>query len=516
MSAKEHSIDNYSDSERLLSKGNIKSYLLTLFGMVGIIALYYLLAGESAGIGPTGGRPAGRQPPGGQPITGGQPIGGLPGQSPITGTGLMTMGTWPLWGTLVFPSLSEIAIAMGILVAFGSAVGYVYKKRGARPSIYLIVIVGILFIIATNLIHGWQTGIEQTIGASSEIFTDVLNINSFVDFIGNFQALQPTLSLHAQTQPPGAVLAIYFLYLILGNPSLIAIGLSIIAGIGSAFFLRGIVRRLFDEDSARYAVFLYLILPAVQVYYLANIYALVATLVLGVLYFYLYPDRRISAVGTAVSLFLLTFITFLSAFMVFFLFIYEILNANSETKASGTIRRLRATIQHIKYPLFLSLCVAAVYGLLYVTLGFNYLGAFFYASYLENPNGFMLLASPVQYISSRAQNVLDIVFFFGPVLSVLAFRGFGLLREGAAENFASSKKYNLVLAALIALSLLFLAGAPKKGETARICMFFLPFLLIPVLTYIRKTRMSNRDKIILLLLVFGQAVFLQLIGFWLW
>ncbi|MFW9835662.1 MAG: hypothetical protein ACFFEK_16790, partial [Candidatus Thorarchaeota archaeon] len=500
MTAEEQSMDNYSSSENLLSKANIKAYLFTLFGFAAIIALYYLLAGPAAGTQPLGGQPVGNRPPRGLPI------GGLPGPSPIAGGGLMTMGTWPLWGDIVLPSLLELVIGIGILVAFGLAIGYVYRKGGARPSIYLIVIVGILLIIATNLIHGWQTGIEQTIGAASEIFTDALNINSFLDFIGNFNALQPTLSLHAQTQPPGAVLAIYFLYLILGDPSLMAIGLSIISGLGSAFFLRGIVKRLFDEDSARYAVFLYLILPAVQVYYLANIYALVATLVLGVLYFYLYPDRRISAVGTVVSLFLLTFITFLSAFMILFLFIYEMLNANSETKASSNIQRLRAMIQSIKYPLFLSLLVVAVYGLLYVALGFNYLNAFFYASYLENPSGFMLLANPAQYISTRVQNVMDIVIFFGPVLSVLAFKGLGMLRENAAENLDSSKKYNLVLAALIALSLLFLAGAPKKGETARICMFFLPFLLIPVITYIRRTKMGNRDKAILMLLVFGQAV----------
>ena len=510
MSASEQSMDNSPSSERLLSKGNIKAYLLTLFGLAGIIALYYLLAGPVSGTQLPGGRPADGQPPGGKPV------GVLPGQSPIGGTGLMTMGTWPLWGTIVLPSFLELIIGIGILVAFGLAIGHLYRKRDARPSIYVIVIVGILLIIATNLIHGWQTGIEQTIGASSEIFTDAVNVNSFVDFIRNFEALQPTLSLHAQTQPPGAVLAIYFLYLIFGNPSMIAIGLSIIAGIGSAFFLRGIVKRLFDENFARYAVLLYLILPAVQVYYLANIYALVATLVLGVLYFYLHPDRKISAVGTVVSLFLLTFITFLSAFMILFLFIYEILNANSEVRESGATQRLRATIQHLKYPLFLSLFVGAVYGVLLVTLGFNYINAFFYASSLENPNGFMLLANPFQYISSRAQNVLDIVVFFGPVLSVLAYRGLGLLREEAAENLDSSKKYNLVLAALIALGLLFLTGAPKKGETARICMFFLPFLLIPVITYIQKTRMNNRDKVMLLLLVFGQAVLLQIIGLWLW
>ena len=69
---------------------------------------------------------------------------------------------------------------------------------------------------------------------------------------------------------------------------------------------------------------------------------------------------------------------------------------------------------------------------------------------------------------------------------------------------------------LIALGILFLTGAPKKGETARICMFILPFLLIPVIAYIQRANMSNRDKGILLLLVFGQAVLMQLFGIWVW
>ena len=91
-----------------------------------------------------------------------------------------------------------------------------------------------------------------------------------------------------------------------------------------------------------------------------------------------------------------------------------------------------------------------------------------------------------------------------------------MLQKEVSQNANSLKKYNLILAALIALGLLFLTGAPKKGETARICMFILPFLLIPVIAYIQKTNMSRRDKVVLLVLVFGQALFLQLIGSWLW
>ena len=483
-----------------MSRDNIKAYLLTIFGIAVIIALYYILTGPAAGMQPPGGPPSGSQS----------------GQPPAGGSGLGALNSWPLWGQLVLPSLLELTIGISIFIAFGLVVTYIYRQKGIRSSIYVIVLVGVLLIIATNLIHGWEIGIAQTIGGATEIFGDMIRVDSIIDFISNYEALQPILTTHAKTQPPGAVLFVYLLYLVLGSPDLIAIGLCVVAAVGSAFFIRGIVRQLFDEDYARYATLLYLILPAVQVYYLANIYAIVATLVLGVLYFYLYTDRRVAAVGTFLSLFLLTFITFLSVFMVFFLFIYEILKANSEVEVSSFVNRLKAALMSIKYPFILSLSVGAVYGLLLVTLGFNYINAFLYASALENPNGFMLLVNPIEYFTTRIQDILDIVIFFGPVLSVLAYRGFVMLREEAAQDVDSSKKYNIVLAALIVLGLLFLTGAPKKGETARICMFILPFLLIPVITYIQRTNMSRRDKIILLALVFGQAVLMQLLGIWVW
>lgn len=498
MTTEECSMDNDSQTKGLLSSDNIKAYLLTMFGIATIIALYYLLTGPAAAM----------------PSPDGQPPGGPPGQSPTNGPGLGALNSWPLWGQLVLPSPVELTISIAIMIAFGLTVMYLYGRTSARPSIYLIVLVGVLLIIATNLIHGWQIGIEQTISGVNEIFTDVLRVDNIIDFISNYEALQTTLTTHAQTQPPGAVLLVYLLYLVFSSPDLVAIGLCIVAAIGSAFFLRGMVRPLFDDDFARYTAFLYLLLPAVQVYYLANIYALVATLVLGVLFFYLHTDRRVAAVGAFLSLFLLTFITFLSVFMV--LFIYETLKSHSEVEATGIVHRLRATLRFLQRPVLLSLCVGGIYGLLLVTLDFNYINAFLYASSLENPNGFMLLSNPVEYFTTRIQDILDIVIFFGPVLSVLAYRGFVMLRKEATEDADSSKKYNLVLSSLIALGLLFLAGAPKKGETARICMFILPFLLIPVITYIQRTNMSRRNKIILLALVFGQAVLLQLLGIWVW
>jgi len=508
MTTPEHTTNNNSNAQGLLSRDNIKAYLLTMFGITAIIALYYLLLGSAARMQLPGGQLPGDQPAGGQPPN------GPTSQLPIGGTGIGALNSWPLWGQLLVPSLLELSIGIAIFIVFGLMITYVYRRKGVRTSIYLIVIVGLLLIIATNLIHGVQIGIEQTMG-TGEIFADALNIDNIINFISNFETLQPSLTLHAQTQPPGAVLTIYLLYLVFNSPIFVAIGLCAVSVIGSAFFLRGIVRQLFDDENAQYATFLYLVLPAVQVYYLANIYAIVATLVLGVLYFYFHSDRKVAAIGSFVSLFLLTFVTFLSVFMVFFLFTYEILKSNS-IKTDNIVNRLKNILISMKNPILLSLSVGAVYGLLLVTLGFNYINAFLYASSLENPNGFMLFVSPVEYLTTRIQDILDIVIFFGPVLSVLAYRGFVTLRKEAVDNQVDLKKYHIILAALIALGLLFLTGAPKKGETARICLFILPFLLIPVLIYIQKTNMSQRDKIILLVLVFGQTVLLQLIGLWIW
>ena len=502
MTTGENTMSNNLDRQGLLSGENVKAYILAITAIAAVIGLYYILTGPTASI----------QPPRSQPST------GPPGQSPppVGGPGLGLLNSWPLWGQLVFPSVLQLIAGIVCIIAFGFTVNYIYNKKGTRSSILLIVIIGVILIITTNLLQGWETGITQTFGGATEIFGDMVRVDGFFDFISNYETIQPTLTTHARTQPPGAVLFIYLLYLGLGSPDLIAIALCVIAAVGSAFFVRGIFRHLFDDDYARYTTLLYLILPAVQVYYLANIYAIVATLTIGVLYFYLHSDRRVALGGSFLCLFFLTFITFLSVFMVFFLFIYEILTANSEGKIEGFHGRLKVSLKSIQSPLILSLAIGTVYGLLQMTFGFNLVNAFLYASSLENPNGFMLLTSPIEYFVTRLQNVLDIIIFFGPVLSVLAYRGFIMLREEANRNPDSLRKYNLLLAAIIALGLLFLAGAPKKGETARICMFILPFLLIPVTTYIQRTNMNNRNKAILLLLVFGQTVLMQLFGIWVW
>jgi hypothetical protein len=365
-------------------------------------------------------------------------------------------------------------------------------------------------------VQGWSTGIEDTIGGFSEIYWDLSKVVNPLSFISDFNSLQAGLSLHAQTQPPGAVLTIYFLNLLFQSPANIAIGISIIAGVLSAYFINGLYTRIFGKETAKYRAFLYLLLPAVQVYYLANIYAIVATLAAGTLYFYFHPNRVVSLVGTLVTIFLGTFLSFLFVYIPLLLVLFEIFMTLSSTPKQSPLSRIGMLVSSSGKLVAACIGIVILYGLLYLVLGFNYIEAFLYASSLENPGGFMLLASPAQYVATRSQDILDIVVFFGPVLAVLCYRGLKMMKEASTSELGVSQAYNLVLSSLVALLLLFLSGAPRKGETARICMFVLPFLLIPTLYYLDGAQFSRVEKIKLLLLVSLQAVIIQFFGQWLW
>ncbi|MHA1637829.1 MAG: hypothetical protein ACTSUB_07420 [Candidatus Thorarchaeota archaeon] len=495
------------DSPSLFSINNIKSYFLVLLGLLGISLMYHVITNI-----PAGGRPY----DGGPPF---RPVDTIL-QPPTGGNSLDAI--WPLLGQLMMPSIFMILIAIVIFVPVVLLLHYFYREQKLNPNLIILIIIGVILIIATNLIHGWEI-LEISVSGSTEIYTDALAITDWVSFISDYELLQPDLTVHARTQPPGAVLTFYFLNVVFASPVLVAIALATVSTIFSVYFINGIFKKLFDEYDSKYTVVLFLVLPAVQVYYLANIYSIVATLAFGVLYFYLHQNKLVSILGSIICFFLGTFVSFLFIFMGLFLFIFETLNSYRENmfslssiKEGGFVSWLKHIVSSFDKVIIIGTVVLALYGLLSIGLGFDYVNAFLFASASENSTGFMLLSDPVFYFQTRIRNVLDILIFFGPVLTVLCFRGYKLLREQSKEFKSSAVKYNLVVASLIALSLLFLAGTPHHGETARICMFLLPFLLIPVLSYLKECDYSNREKMKLLVIVFLQAVIMQLIGTYVW
>lgn len=162
--------------------------------------------------------------------------------------------------------------------------------------------------------------------------------------------------------------------------------------------------------------------------------------------------------------------------------------------------------------------IIGIYGILQFSLGFNYINSFITAMAAETTQGWELISNPFEYFTTRIKNIMDILMFFGPVLIVLFYQGFKSLKNEKLLNDTSAQLYHLVSAAIITLLIIFVLGAYDHGETARAAIFIYPFLLIPVAIYMNNSngRILRSEFGLLLIIVFGQAIVMQLIGNYVW
>jgi len=152
------------------------------------------------------------------------------------------------------------------------------------------------------------------------------------------------------------------------------------------------------------------------------------------------------------------------------------------------------------------------YATLYLATGFDYLAAFRTASALENPGGFMLMTESASYVMTRLENVADIVWYFGPFLLVLSVSGMRLLWQTRTHPDALVT----TVLGLLTLAAMFLSGAFRTGETARACLFIVPYLMLPVAAYLQQRGCTPHDKRVLAWLVFGQSLAMQTFGGYYW
>jgi hypothetical protein len=141
---------------------------------------------------------------------------------------------------------------------------------------------------------------------------------------------------------------------------------------------------------------------------------------------------------------------------------------------------------------------------------FNYIVSFLYTSQEVNPQGFRLIADPYDYFITRVEDILEILFFFGPFLFLLFICGFPIMKKEFPDF------YLLVISAIFFLLFLFSLGVYQTGETARGCLYIYPFLIFPVAFYLNEMDFSLAEKNKLLILVFVQAIIMQLIGYYKW
>lgn len=406
----------------------------------------------------------------------------------------------PFWPLNVFwlrlPSWQACAGAAAVLAVF-----YFLCRLLGRAGYNILIVVPAAFalVVATNLLHGWEAGFTNPVSGVSpgalqgvQYYHDAVRIKDAAAFFSRYDRLQPYLAMHSQTHPPGPALLVYALLKIAQEPGAVAFALTTLCVFLSGFCLYGILAFYFSERAlCGFMVFLFFLVPAVQVYYAHSIDALTASLFLAALYFFMLPRAAPGIAGGIIFVSFAFFMSFSAFFLVPVFAVYELF----------THRRLVRTA-------VIFFGVALIYSCAHGIWGFNYLRAFSFAC----ASGYarvLFTQRPAEYLFSRLQGALEVVLFLGPFMAVAFFSGMSVLRWEEPEK-------RLASIALAVFASLLAAGLFPWGETARICLFLYPYLLLPACAFLRGSGAFPRENAWIAWGVFAQSLLMQLFGNYFW
>jgi hypothetical protein len=389
------------------------------------------------------------------------------------------------------PSWPELALALATEALF---VGLWRGLSSRRASLAVLFCASLLLAVSSNLLHGWRYGIDYPTATSGdsgiEYYHDAVLIQGPLWLLARFNAIQFQLLEHARTHPPGPVLLYYVLYRTVRDPGLVSIGITAVSLALALPKLRRLLTLAFGEEPPG-ALLLYAILPANLIYGLATVDAPIAALFLAAAVSFVDDARPGSWCSAGVWLSACLFFTFGALFLVPVFIGFEWLRRKRSSRCLLTFS-VAALLLTLLKPLF----------------GYGWLASFVKAATIENANGFLLFTEPKRYLWYRLGAIAEIAFFFSPFLVLALCRGWAALRRASQDAAA------LAWIGPACLSLMLLSGAMKIGEAARICLFILPYLLLPVLAWFREASDASRFRVAQA--VFAWGVVMQLFGFYQW
>jgi hypothetical protein len=319
-----------------------------------------------------------------------------------------------------------------------------------RPSPTRAWLLGLSLIVLGNLAQGgFRMGFLAPFrlggGANYLAAWSAGSAESWVDWLRSFAAVQSGLFRQARTHPPFAVLLVGALR----SPALIAVFLTgvtslaipLMARIGAALGARP------REASA--SALLLAVLPAVNIYGAVSLDGVVLTasalFVLGLVR--LLGEEKVAPSAVA-------------------MFACGILAANALTFGALLLAGVALVFAFRSRPVLHGLVLTAACGAvalvaLRAAFGYNHLHTFLVATRTENPGGFQGLVEPLHYALTRLEDVGNVAIFLSvPVLAALFLR----------------RPHRVTTVAVILLLVMFVTGAYRTGETARACLFVVPFI----------------------------------------
>ncbi len=400
------------------------------------------------------------------------------------------------WPISIF--LPKYLVWQDIVTLLALGVGYLLflKLFVERKSLWLLVAAGLMLIVGTNLLQGYQ-GLHEPLTASDSYWFDSLKITNLASFLRFYETLQPTLALHSRSHPPGPIVLVYTLRQMRDQPLFASLLLATL-GTSVVFLLYDFLQhKKVSSENAYFVSALFLLLPAIQIYFISNLDAIMPLLFFSVFWAWQRARERRWWIVT-LGLFVLALSFNFAAIFLIPILLYD------------DWRRHR----HIHLSLSLFVASVVIGTLVTALFQYNYWNSFLIGVRMESQGGFFLLRDPLSYSVTRIENVLEIALFFTPWLSYLLVVSLKTVAPWKRKQWRSD--FAGVFAALLSLVGFFLAGGYYTGETARNANYIYPFLLIMLGLFLHKKPLSKPEQVVLLTLVFGQSMLMQAFGWYGW
>jgi hypothetical protein len=362
--------------------------------------------------------------------------------------------------------VSGLPYAALFLVVFFLAI-----KHVSRFNLVQVWLLGLALIVLGNLAQGSvDTAFYLPFyGHGGQYYHDAIQITGWRQWLRDFNANQTQLQNHSQTHPPFAVLVQYLL-LEIGNRHLFILAGAFILLSSLSIILVWQILRESDLPAPRSSelALLFAVIPAFNIYSAVSIEGVIAMLstlfLLGVIKIVRQGMSRLGMLLFAAGLLLANLLTFIGTFLL----------------ATACLIGLREILLKKKADVLIALFVTLLLGVLVYFimlrgLGYDHLEAFLTAARYDNPEGFRALHVPLDYVMTRIEDMAEIALFLSlGALAVLFHRDHLKLQITDFHDEITS----IFLAGVFSLLLMFLVGAFKTGETARICLFIYPYIML--------------------------------------
>ncbi|WP_267402980.1 MULTISPECIES: hypothetical protein [unclassified Chryseobacterium] len=402
--------------------------------------------------------------------------------------------------SVIYPSSFLLVGSLFCLLFLGT--GLLAFLHYEKLNFFWIFLICVVLIILGNMGQGNVdiAFLQPFYYKGRQYYTDALNITDWQLWIQNFNKNLESFQLHTKTHPPYTTL-LHYAFMELFNGSILGMSLGFLAISVLSFPLMNLLMKNFNIDAQRRKLLLlfFAVIPSVNIYLLVSIDAIVLTSMLLFLcgISQIYIQNKLNFVGVLMAsagLIITNMLTFSGLFLLAFVGVLSLI-----------------TLYKKNFAVFFAAVISFIFtvGFFYFSYeytGSNHLTTFFEASHSENPKGFMLLHSPVIYFFTRLEDIGEILIFlsFAYVAYFFSFknRNFYLFKDKQVNTFSFS--------GLIALGLMLLTGAYGTGETARACLYIVPFFVL----FLKDLRQEKLNVLFVMCLL--QTFGMQLIGNYYW